>query len=65
MWSIQLEGLSFLEITVDLVVVQILAGRIAPEEIPAALHATYQWLLSLLEHAANGDASLTLVQLNQ
>jgi len=64
-WSIQLEALSFLEITADLVVVQIQAGRIAPEGIPAALYATYQWLLSLQEHAANTDASLALVQPNQ
>ena len=58
-------ALSFLEITTDLIVVQIRAGRISPEDIPAALYATYQWLLSLQENAANGDASLTLVQLNQ
>jgi hypothetical protein len=58
-------ALSFLEITVDLVIVQIQAGRILPEETPAALYATYQWLLSLQENAANGDASLTLFQLNQ
>jgi hypothetical protein len=60
-----LEALSFLEITVDLIVVQIQAGHISPEGTPAALYATYQWLLSLLENAANGDASLTLVQHNQ
>jgi hypothetical protein len=60
-----LEVLSFLEIITDLVVVQIQAGHIAPEGIPAALYATYQWLLSLQEYAANGDASLTLVQLKQ
>jgi hypothetical protein len=65
MWRIQLEALSFLEITVDLIIVQIQAGRIAPEGTPAALQATYQWLLSLQENAANGDASLTLVQLQQ
>ena len=65
MWRIQLEALSFLEITVDLIIVQIQAGRIAPEGTPAALQATYQWLLSLQENAANGDASLALVQLNQ
>jgi hypothetical protein len=64
-WSIQLEALSFLEITVDLVIIQIQAGRIAPEGIPAALRATYQWLLSLQENAANGDAILALVQLQQ
>jgi hypothetical protein len=60
-----LEALSFLEITTELVVVQIQAGRIAAEGIPAALYATYQWLLSLQENAANGDVSLTLVQLKQ
>ena len=58
-------ALSFLEITVDLTIVQIQAGRISPEGTPAALLATYQWLLSLQENVANGDASLTLVQLNQ
>jgi hypothetical protein len=60
-----LEALSFLEIATALVVVQIHAGRIAPEGTPAALQATYQWLLSLQENAANEDASLALVQLNQ
>jgi hypothetical protein len=60
-----LEALSFLEIIADLVVVQIQAGFIAPEGIPAALYATYQWLLSLQGNAANGDASLALVQPNQ
>jgi hypothetical protein len=60
-----LEALSFLEIITDLVVVQIQAGRIAPEGIPAALYATYQWLLSLQENPANGDASLALIQPNQ
>jgi hypothetical protein len=60
-----LEALSFLEITVDLIIVQIQAGHIAPEGISAALQATYQWLLSLQENAANGDASLALVQLHQ
>ena len=64
-WSIQLEALSFLEITAELVVLQIQAGHIAPEGIPAALYAAYQWLLSLQEYAANGDDSLTLVQLKQ
>jgi hypothetical protein len=60
-----LEALSFLEITVELVVGQIQAGCISPEGISAALYATYQWLLSLQENAVNGDASLTLVQHNQ
>jgi hypothetical protein len=60
-----LEVLSFLEIATELVIVQIQAGRIAPEGIPAALQATYQWLLALQENAANGDTSLALVQLNQ
>jgi hypothetical protein len=60
-----LEALSFLEITAELVVVQIQAGRIAPEGIPAALYATYQWLLSLQENPDNGDARLALVRLNQ
>ena len=60
-----MEALSFLEIATDLVVVQIHAGRISPEGTPAALYATYQWLLTLQENVANSDASLTLVQLNQ
>jgi hypothetical protein len=57
---IGLEALSFLEITVDLIIVQIQAGRISPKGIPAALQATYQWLLSLQENTANGDAILIL-----